>query len=257
MEEQKTLEEFSSELKGESQLPPINIQDIDIGEYVAEQELEEGVPLKCAFCDWQTHANAKDKKRGLKNHMKKCKHNPNKETKKIANILPPKVEEICDDFEAVGQDEDIVRDKLLGDLDILKVKFATIPFSWNYNPNSSIAHLKRQKALFLRILNDEAGCEAVFNLLVLTSQGIEKIGNISGAVDINGYSQDVKCNKDEIYPLLKNMVDTGVLDVGHLSPELRLGMIMTSLAINRMEQNKLQNGSDFLDEQPVEEQLDY
>jgi len=56
---------------------------------------------------------------------------------------------------------------------------------------------------------------------------------------------------------LKNMVDTGVLDVGHLSPELRLGMIMTSLAINRMEQNKLQNGSDFLDEQPVEEQLDY
>jgi len=261
-EEIPTLADFSQELKGESQLPAINSQGIDINDYVEEQQLEEGVPLKCAFCDWKTHNNAKDKKRGLRNHMKKCKHNPSKtdnkkEEKKIANILPPKVVEFADTVETIGQDEDAVRDKLIGDLDILKVKFANIPFTWSYNQNSSIAHLKRQKALFLRILNDEAGAEAVFNLLVLSSQGIEKIGNLSGAVDITGYSEDVKCNKDEIYPLLKNMVDTGVLDVGHLSPELRLGMIMTSLAINRMEANRLNRGSDFLGETPLEEQYDW
>jgi len=260
MEEQKNLKDFSNELKGvESEnVPP---EQININEFVSEQTVEGGQPLHCPFCDWKTHPNSKDKKRGLKNHMKKCKHNPEimdkQEEKKIANLLPPKVSELVDSFETVGKDEDVVRDKLIGDLDILRIKFATIPFTWNYNENSSVAHLRRQKALFLRILNDEAGAEAVFNLLVLSSQGIEKIGNISGAVDINGYAEDVKQNKQEIYPLLKSMVDTGVLDVGHLSPELRLGMIMTSLAINRMEVNKIEGSNNFLGEANVDEPSDY
>lgn len=240
--EQKTLEEFSDELKGVEPVP-INVKD-----YVEEQELKDGEPLHCPFCDWKTHPNAKDKKRGLKNHMKKCKYNPenNEEEEQkvvIEKSAPQYVEDIVDTFD----DEDSVRDKLLGDLDILKVKFPSIPFTWNYNANSSVEHLRRQKRLFLRLLNDEAGAEAVFNLVVIGSKAVEKCADVGG-VNINGYANDVKHNKQEIYPILKQMVDTGVLDIGHLSPELRLGMIMCSLAINRLEENQIRQNN-FLEEE--------
>jgi len=88
-------------------------------------------------------------------------------------------------------------------------------------------------------------------------KGVESENVPPEQIDINGYAEDVKQNKEEIYPLLKSMVDTGVLDVGHLSPELRLGMIMTSLAINRMEVNKIEGSNNFLGEASVDEQSDY
>tara|TARA_R100000541_G_scaffold28008_1_gene37347 strand:- start:20 stop:559 length:540 start_codon:yes stop_codon:yes gene_type:complete len=169
-----------------------------------------------------------------------------KRQKKI-EISPPNIEEITDDLELIGEDDDTKRLKIIGDLDLLQLKFTQIDFNWNYNNNSSLCHLKRQKALFLRVLNDQAGTDAIFNLLVISSQALEKVADVSSIVNIDGYSQDVKENKAEIYPILKNMVDTGVLDVGHLSPELRLGMIMASLAINRLNHNKI-NKNNFLDE---------
>tara|TARA_R110000824_G_scaffold363631_2_gene551668 strand:+ start:974 stop:1708 length:735 start_codon:yes stop_codon:yes gene_type:complete len=217
----------------------------------AETETE-NTPLYCHICSWKTHAGAKDKERGLKNHIKQ-KH-PEEQIKKKSysrkkkiEISPPNIEEITDDLELIGEDDDTKRLKIIGDLDLLQLKFTQIDFNWNYNNNSSLCHLKRQKALFLRVLNDQAGTDAIFNLLVISSQALEKVADVSSIVNIDGYSQDVKENKAEIYPILKNMVDTGVLDVGHLSPELRLGMIMASLAINRLNHNKI-NKNNFLDE---------
>ena len=235
----QTFEEFAKELSGENE---------------QVEEVQEEEPLHCTFCDWHTHKNSKDKPRGLKNHIKN-KHPeefeklyPSKKKKEIV-ILPSKLEQDIDDVYAVGKDDDIVRDKLVGDLDILKTKFPHIPFSWTYTHNSSIGHLKRQKALFMRCLNDEAGTQTIFNLLVISSKAVEKVADLSNIIDLNGYASDVKENKEEIYPILKNMVDTGVLDVGHLSPELRLGMIMGSIAISRIETNKNPVQGNFLNEE--------
>ena len=237
------FQEFVEDLKTDENKPKEFIRDFKV-------EPSEGEPLFCTHegCEWKTHKNAKDKKRGLKNHMKKCQYGP---------LALVKNEEIVEEEQATpwqwedqnGREmDDNVRDKLIGDCDLLKVKFAHIPFTWDYSPNSSIKHLKRQKALFLRVISDEAGAEAVFNLLCLGSKAIEKVGQASGVVDIDGYASDVRINKDEIYPILKQMVDTGVLDIGHLSPELRLGMIMAQLMIARVEANSTQR-SGFLDEE--------
>ena len=32
----------------------------------------EGEGLKCPYCNWKTHKNAKNKQRGLKSHISKC-----------------------------------------------------------------------------------------------------------------------------------------------------------------------------------------
>ena len=239
-----TFEDLTKQLKGD-----------EYDESESNEKIEE-LGLKCDFCNWRTHPNAKDKKRGIRTHIKK-KHKQkfkeiygkSDENVSNINICQPNVENLISDLETLGDDEDIKKEKLVGDLDILRIKFPDIIFNWNYSPSSSINHLKRQKALFLRVLNDEAGTRAMFNLLVIGSKAVEKVSNLSGVANIDGYAEDVKANDDEIYPILKNMVDTGVLDIGHLSPELRLGMIMCSLAISRLEQNKLGH-SDFLVETP-------
>ena len=239
-----------------------NLQEMEETEFnIDNLQIVEGEPLNCPFCNWKTHANAKDKKRGLKNHIKKCPHNPKnsisenpppEKTKKVKiDILPPKIEENIDEFEMTGLSRDEQKDKLLGDLDILKIKFESIPFNWNYNINSSVQHLKRQKSLFMRVLNDDMGTRAMFKLLVIGSKAIEKVADVSNTLDLEGYSEDVNQSEQEIYPILKNLVDTGVLSVGHLTPELRLGMIMTSLAISRVEKNKIKKSS-FLEEKEDE-----
>ena len=73
--------------------------------------------------------------------------------------------------------------------------------------------------------------------------------------DIEGYSSDIKDNKDEIYPILQNMVDSGTLDVSHLTPELRLGMIMASTLVGRLEKNRIIKNGNLNDSE--EEGLEY
>ena len=227
----------------------------------AEIELveEEGEPLYCSHCDWKTHANAKNKPDEYKaEYGKNSTKKYTKKTKQKIIIAPPRIVEeldkITENIEVL--DEESIRQKLLGDLDLLQIKFSQIDFTWNYNISSSLKHLRRQKSLFLRVLNDAASTEAVFNLLVVASKGVERIGDISGMADIEGYSSDIKDNKDEIYPILQNMVDSGTLDVSHLTPELRLGMIMASTLVGRLEKNRIIKKGNLNDSEE-EEGLEY
>ena len=229
-----------------------------------ETETVEGESLYCSVCDWKTHAGAKNKYRGLKDHIRKNhpdeyknlyptkKQNTknkkqNKPIQKNIVLAPPKITEEYDKIEDKinDLDEDEIRQKLIGDLDLFKIKFSHIEFGWSYNSTSSVKHLRRQKALFLRVLNDEASTQAVFNMLVVASKGAERLTNISGLADIDGYSNDIKESRSEIYPILQNMVDSGNLDVSHLTPELRLGLIMGSCLVSRLEKNRVNlNGED-------------
>ena len=252
-----TFDDFAKSLQPEPEAE--TVVDIDKIKEV------EGEGLKCPYCDWRTHKNAKNKQRGLKAHVSKCSLNPKnkdlelpeeekKNYKRNFKINIEKKDKKKDDDEIEDISDDEERDKLISDLDILKIKFPTIKYTWNYTNSSSIAHLQRQRQNFLRILNDEAGSQAMFKLLVVGSKGVEKLANLTNVIDIDGYSQDVNDAHEEIYPILKNLVDTGVLSVSHLSPELRLGIIMGSLALARMDKNRHKDQSFLV--QGLEEQSD-
>jgi len=210
---------------------------------------EKGVGLPCPFCDWKTHANAKNKQRGLKMHVSKCPCNPKnkdleeKPKKKEFKINIEKKEKEREVEIEDNETQEEIREKLISDLDILKIKFPSVPYTWNYSQSSSMHHLERQRANFLRILNDTAGTQALFKLLVVGSKGVEKLADLTNVIDIEGYAEDVNQAHEEIYPILKNLVDTGVLSVSHLSPELRLGIIMGSLALTRMDKNRKKDKS--------------
>ena len=256
---QQLTEKIETEQELELDPTPDEIEEI-------QETEEEGQPLYCSVCDWKTHAGAKNKERGLKDHIRKnhpdeykniyTKNTKNTKTKNTKNtkntqkniiIAPPNISEEYDKIEEKIEDldEDEIRLKLIGDLDLLKLKFSHIEFGWTYNTTSSLKHLRRQKSLFLRVLNDEASTQAVFNMLVVASKGVERLSGVSGLADIEGYSNDIKDNKEEIYPILQNMVDSGSLDVSHLTPELRLGLIMGTCLVGRLEKNRVNlNGED-------------
>ena len=214
--------------------------------FVAETEaeiVEEPQPLYCNYvgCTWATHKNAKDKERGLKNHQKKCKFRPINfiESKKQTETDFVKTESV--EKNKSDKDDEEYRQELLATLDLMKAKFPHIQFDWKYNNTSSINILKRQKTLFLRIISDSAATESIFQIMVIGSRALEKVGDMSGAVDLNGYSKDINDNHDQIFPILSEMVNTGQISVKALTPEIRLAMVMSSIAINRIENNKIIN----------------
>ena len=248
------FDDFAKSLKQPEQEPELKLEPVSVNLDEIKEQVKDGVGLKCPYCSWTTHANAKNKPRGLKMHISKCSSNPKnkdleeKPKKKEFKInIEKKEKEREVEIEDVSDNEEEKREKLISDLDILKIKFPTIKYTWNYTQSSSIHHLERQRANFLRILNDEAGTQAMFKLLVVGSKGIEKLANLTNVIDIDGYAQDVNDNHEEIYPILKNLIDTGVLSVSHLSPELRLGIILGSLALTRMDKNRNKDKS-FLKE---------
>jgi len=266
----KDFDEFVADLQPQKTENLENETEIKHKDFDIDNIVEvEGQGLKCPYCNWKTHKNAKDKVRGLKNHIKKCVKCPDninfdknleqQKTKPFKRDFKINIEKTDKKKETeVSVDEEVDlnneenRLKLLSDLDILKLKFTGINFKWNYNNSSSFSVLSRQKALFLRVLNDEAGTEALLKLLVISSSGLEKVANITNVCNLNGYANDVADAREEIYPILKNLVDTGVISVEHLSPEMRLGMVMISLGINRVEKNRIESNSNFLVEQEME-----
>ena len=204
--------------------------------------------ISCDFCKFVTNAKGKDHARAIRNHIRKKhpkefaevygKEAPKKEPKFNIEYASPALEEIKDFVE--GNKDEEVREQLLNDLDLLQAKFSDkIVFKWDYSAGSSLQHLRRKKALFLRLLNDEAGVSACFKLLTIGCSGIERLTSSTGVADIGGFSGDISAQRDEIVPILKNLVDTGQISVASLSPEMRLMMIMSSTAIERLEKNRI------------------
>jgi len=214
-----------------------------------EQEAEIPPEYECDLCDWKPKKNCKDFKRALREHYKKAhpeyyeanfKTRKSKKTKiNILQAVSDKVEEVKEHTTNVGVSEEEQREQLIEDLNVLKVKFKDIDYDWVYNNNSSLELLKREKSMFMRILQDKVGTKAIFNLLIVGSKGAERVCDSLGLADLEGYSGDVKSSEDEILPILQEMVDTGLISSKALTPEIRLGMVMASLGVNRMEKNRV------------------
>ena len=59
-----------------------------------------------------------------------------------------------------------------------------------------------------------------------------------GLGDIQGYSADIAEQKEDFVTVLKEMVDTGVIESTQLSPEVRLGLLLVQVGVQRMEVNR-------------------
>jgi len=229
--------------------------ELEGGENIEVAEVEEAVnhdpKYTCEICDWKPASFCKDADRALKNHYK-SKHTEyykdNFNTRKSKKKQPEKitiienVSNIVDEVKTSNPDitEEEERQMILQDLDMFKLKFKDLEYEFKYNNDSSLEFLKREKGLFLRMIQDEVGTKAIFNLICVAGKSAERITDSLGVVDINGYSKDLKDNEVEIVTILKDMVDSGLISAKALTPEIRLLLVCGSLAINRAEINKIE-----------------
>ena len=58
-----------------------------------------------------------------------------------------------------------------------------------------------------------------------TRRGAETATHFLGLGDIQGYAADIAEQKEDFVTVLKEMVDTGVIESTQLSPEVRLGLL--------------------------------
>ena len=245
-EELETLDTLDTiDEESEVSKPTIEIEEVE--------KKEDDNKYNCELCAWKPAEFCKDKERALKNHYKNkhpeyyranfaTRNRKSTKTEKISIIENTNnvIEEVKQSVNPLSEEEQ--RLQLLQDLDCFKLKFKDLNYEWKYNNDSSLEFLKREKSLFLRIIQEEVGTRAIFNLLVVGAKSAERICDSLGVVDIDGYSGDVANNKDEILTILKDMVDSGLISATALTPEMRLAMIMVSLGVNRAEINKIEKG---------------
>ncbi len=173
----------------------------------------------------------------------KRKYNKRKKQDVKLEPVPEIVEQIQELTTKPYENEDDYKKKLCEDLEVLKYKFENVitykpQFSY---PETSINELERQKSLFMRLVNEKASVNAVFESLLFVVKGGEKVSNSLGLIDINGLTEDLNEKRNEIIEILKELVDTGLIDCCELTPELKLIMLLTNLTIARMEKNKTMN----------------
>lgn len=170
----------------------------------------------------------------------KRKYNKRKKQEVKLEPVPEVIEQIQELTNRPLENEDDYKKKLCEDLEVLKYKFENVitykpQFSY---PETSINELERQKSLFMRLVNEKASVNAVFESLCFVVRGGEKISNSLNLVNISGLVEDIQDKRTEIIEILKELVDTGLIDCCELTPELKLIMLLTNLTIARMEKNK-------------------
>jgi len=175
-----------------------------------------------------------------KKPKQKRKYTKRKKQEVKLEPVPEVVEQIQELTTKPFDNEDEYKKKLCEDLEVLKYKFENVisykpQFSY---PETSINELERQKSLFMRLVNEKASVNAVFESLLFVVKGGEKVSNSLGLIDINGLTEDLQDKRTEIIEILKELVDTGLIDCCELTPELKLIMLLTNLTIARMEKNK-------------------
>lgn len=182
----------------------------------------------CHICGYKPRANCSNPKEALRKHM--ARYHANDKTEQAVDAI------VNDVLESKAATEDC--DKLYEDIQILQVKFPDIAYMPDIHPESSYQALKRAKNTMVRLVNDRSGADAAFNIMLIGCRGAETATNVLGLGDITGYAADVAEQKEDFVTVLKEMVDTGVIESTQLSPEVRLGLLLVQVGVQRMEVNR-------------------
>ena len=204
--------------------------------------------LKCEFCGYKPRKHAKNQEKALADHIKKCGKKP-KETI-LLNVEPKKqnVVALIQDVEVlkdIGLPLDEQKKKLIEDLEVLKHKFQDITYKPSYSyPETSLETLQRIKNTYIRIISDKAGSSTAFNMIVMGARGMEKITSSLGVADLDGFSSDIRSKDEEILPIIKEMIDLGIIESTAISPEVKLMLVLGNVAVARMERNRIEKNGE-------------
>ena len=154
-----------------------------------------------------------------------------------------------------SQEEEKLNDEkktnMYNQLFVLKTKFPDNTNEIHIDKEMSLKTLEEKKSLILQIITSKNSENVVFETLLLVARTGEKGLNSFGFEHLKGYSDNLMDSKDDIIPILKEMVDIGDIDTSMMTPNLRLMIIMSSCAVRTIQENSdkknCQSAVDVLD----------
>ncbi len=174
----------------------------------------------------------------------KKKYNALSQKKKRSKEKEEQVEEI-------NTEEVEKQNTLYNQLYVLKQKFPDNTQTIHIDPEMSYDTLSQKKDLIMKIITDKHSHTLVFNTLLLGCRSVERGLHYFDVECLDGLADTTEDMKDDITPILKEMVDLGQIDTTMLTPELRLGILMSTAIVKTIEKNndkkKNQNVVDALD----------
>ncbi len=166
------------------------------------------------------------------------------EEKKEYNRLSQskKRKEVKFKVEEEKKEEDIKADNkkstdLYNQLFVLKKKFPEHLDDIHINKEMNIDTLNEKKDLIMKIITQKNSDAIIFETLLLGCRTIERGLNYAEIEALDGYADNVDEARGDIIPILKEMVDLGEIDTSMLTPQLRLMIVMSSVAVKTVEKN--------------------
>ena len=148
-----------------------------------------------------------------------------------------KVEEINKKNEEEEKLENEKKNNMYNQLFVLKQKFPDNTTEIHIDKDMSLKVLEEKKSLILQIITTKNSENVVFETLLLCCRSGERGLNYFGVEALDGYAENVDGMKGDIIPILKELVDTGEIDCSMMTPQLRLMILMSSVAVKTIEQN--------------------
>jgi len=160
----------------------------------------------------------------------KKKYNALSQKKKRSKEKEEQVEEI-------NTEEVEKQNTLYNQLYVLKQKFPDNTQTIHIDPEMSYDTLSQKKDLIMKIITDKHSHTLVFNTLLLGCRSVERGLHYFDVECLDGLADTTEDMKDDITPILKEMVDLGQIDTTMLTPELRLGILMSTAIVKTIERN--------------------
>ena len=209
-----------------AEIPPENDQGV--------AEPQDTKVYECHICGYTPRPSAANPKEALRKHSHR--YHKHAETETAVDAI---VEDILE-----SSSKETECSKLYEDIEILRVKFPEIPYTPDVHPGSSWQALSRAKSTMVRLVSDRSGADAAFALMLVGCKGCESATSYLGLADIDGLATDVADHRGDFLEILREMVDTGVIASTQLTPEVRLGMLLVQVGVQRMEVNRCSKNCD-------------
>jgi len=148
-----------------------------------------------------------------------------------------KEEEITKKNEEEEKLNDEKKINMYNQLFVLKQKFPDNTNEIHIDKDMSLKTLEEKKSLILQIITTKNSESVVFETLLLMARSGERGLNYFGVQALDGYAENVDNQREDIIPILKEMVDLGEIDTSMMTPQLRLMIVMSSVAVKTIEQN--------------------
>ena len=162
------------------------------------------------------------------------------EEKQKYNKLAQKKKRVKEKNEEELNNEKLEEEKkthLYNQLFVLKSKFPENLENIHISPDMNHKTLSDKKDLIMTLITQKNSHNVVFETLLLMCRTTERGLDYFDIDALSGYADEVNNSKDDIVPILKEMIDTGEIDCSCMTPQLRLMIIMASVGVRTVEKN--------------------